>query len=103
GGVGRGAGGRVWGAFIRGWSLVFGAWPKEAPTTNRQPPTTIKVMSRVGKKVIEIPKDVKVNVNESEVAVEGPKGKLAVPIPRQWRVSFKLEDGKLTADRQGDE
>ena len=60
-------------------------------------------MSRVGKKVIEIPKDVKVNVTESEVAVEGPKGKLAVPIPQQWRISFKLEDGKLTAERQGDE
>src|SRR5262249_60208896 len=60
-------------------------------------------MSRVGKKVIEIPKDVKVNVTESEVAVEGPKGKLAVPIPRQRSVSFKLEDGKLTAERQGDE
>ena len=60
-------------------------------------------MSRVGKKVIEIPKDVKVNVTESEVAVEGPKGKLAVPIPQQWRVSFKLEDGKLTAERQSDE
>ena len=52
-------------------------------------------MSRVGKKVIEIPKDVKVNVTDSEVAIEGPKGKLAVPIPRQWRISFKLEDGKL--------
>jgi large subunit ribosomal protein L6 len=60
-------------------------------------------MSRVGKKVIEIPKDVKVNVTESEVAVEGPKGKLAVPIPRQWGVSFRLEDGKLTAERQSDE
>ena len=55
-------------------------------------------MSRVGKKVIEIPKDVKVNVTESEVAVEGPKGKLAVPIPRQWRISFKLEDGKLSSE-----
>jgi large subunit ribosomal protein L6 len=59
-------------------------------------------MSRVGKKIIEIPKDVKVNVTESEVAVEGPKGKLAVAIPRRG-VSFKLEDGKLTAERQSDE
>src|SRR6516225_6071649 len=46
-------------------------------------------MSRIGKEVIVIPKDVKVNVTESEVAVEGPKG--------------KLEDGKLTAERQSDE
>jgi large subunit ribosomal protein L6 len=58
-------------------------------------------MSRVGKKVIEIPKDVNVKVTESEVAVEGPKGKLATTIPDG--VNFKLEDGKLTAERQSDE
>jgi large subunit ribosomal protein L6 len=58
-------------------------------------------MSRVGKKIIDIPKDVKVNVTESEVAVEGPKGKLSTAIPDG--VSFKLEDGKLTAERQSDE
>jgi large subunit ribosomal protein L6 len=58
-------------------------------------------MSRVGKKVIDIPKDVKVKVTESEVAVEGPKGKLSTAIPDG--VSFKLEDGKLTAERQSDE
>jgi len=58
-------------------------------------------MSRVGKKIIEIPKDVKVNVTESEVAVEGPKGKLTTAIPQG--VTFKLEDGKLTAERRNDE
>jgi large subunit ribosomal protein L6 len=58
-------------------------------------------MSRVGKKIIDIPKDVKVNVTESEVAVEGPKGKLATAIPEG--VSFRLEDGKLTAERQSDD
>src|SRR5262245_58946388 len=58
-------------------------------------------MSRVGKKVIDIPKDVKVKVTESEVAVEGPKGKLTTVIPDG--VSFKLEDGKLTAERQSDD
>ncbi|HEY6401946.1 MAG TPA: 50S ribosomal protein L6 [Blastocatellia bacterium] len=58
-------------------------------------------MSRVGKKIIDIPKDVKVHVTESEVAVEGPKGKLSAAIPDG--VSFKLEDGKLTAERQSDE
>lgn len=58
-------------------------------------------MSRVGKKVIDIPKDVKVSVTASEVAVEGPKGKLATAIPQG--VSFRLEDGKLTAERQSDD
>ncbi len=58
-------------------------------------------MSRVGKKVIEVPKDVKVSVTESAVEVQGPKGKLTTPVPQG--VSFKLEDGRLTAERQGDE
>jgi len=58
-------------------------------------------MSRVGKKVIEIPKDVKVNVTESEVEVHGPKGKLTTPVPPG--VTFKLEDGKLTAERQSED
>ncbi|MGH9766949.1 MAG: 50S ribosomal protein L6 [Blastocatellia bacterium] len=58
-------------------------------------------MSRVGKKIIEIPKDVKVNITESEVEIQGPKGKLATPIPPG--VTFKLEDGKLAAERQSDE
>ncbi len=57
-------------------------------------------MSRVGKKIIEIPKDVKVNITESEVEVQGPKGKLVTAIPQG--VTFKLEDGKLTAERQND-
>lgn len=57
-------------------------------------------MSRVGKKIIEIPKDVKVNITESEVEIQGPKGKLTTAIPDG--VSFKLEDGKLTAEREDD-
>jgi len=58
-------------------------------------------MSRVGKKVIEVPKDVKVNVTESTVEVQGPKGKLTTPVPPG--ISFRLEDGKLQAERQNDE
>ncbi len=58
-------------------------------------------MSRVGKKIIEIPKDVKINVTESEIEVQGPKGKLTTPVPPG--VTFKLEDGKLTAERQSEQ
>jgi large subunit ribosomal protein L6 len=58
-------------------------------------------MSRVGKKVIEIPKDVKVTINESAIEVQGPKGKLALPIPQG--INFKLADGKLAAERDNDE
>ena len=57
-------------------------------------------MSRVGKKIIEIPKDVKVTISGSVVEVQGPKGKLTTPIPQG--IKFKLEDGKLTAEREND-
>jgi large subunit ribosomal protein L6 len=57
-------------------------------------------MSRVGKKIIAIPKDVKVNLTEAVVEVQGPKGKLTTPIPAG--VTFKLEDGQLTAERQSE-
>lgn len=58
-------------------------------------------MSRVGKKLIEVPKDVKIKITDSEVEVEGPKGKLTTPIPSG--ISFKLDDGKLTAERTSDQ
>jgi len=57
-------------------------------------------MSRVGKKVIEIPKDVKVTITESVVEIQGPKGKLTTPIPSG--VKFKLEEDKLSAERESD-
>jgi large subunit ribosomal protein L6 len=58
-------------------------------------------MSRVGKKIIEVPKDVKITLTEASVEVQGPKGKLTTPIPQGVR--FKLEDGKLTAERESDQ
>jgi large subunit ribosomal protein L6 len=58
-------------------------------------------MSRVGKKVIEVPKDVKVNLSGSVVEVQGPKGKLTTPIPEG--ITFKLEDNKLQAVRASDQ
>jgi len=58
-------------------------------------------MSRVGKKVIEIPKDVKVNITEALVEVQGPKGKLSTPIPAG--ITFSLEEGKLQAVRASDD
>jgi large subunit ribosomal protein L6 len=58
-------------------------------------------MSRVGKKIIEVPKDVKVNITETVVEIQGPKGKLTTPIPQG--VSFSLENGQLQAVRAGDQ
>ena len=58
-------------------------------------------MSRVGKKPISIPSGVTVTINGSDMEVKGPKGTLTTPIPEG--VSFKQEDGTLTAERAGDE
>ncbi len=57
-------------------------------------------MSRVGKKPIPLPKGVKVQVG-AELLVEGPKGKLAVPIPNGIRVAQK--DTTLEVLRDGDQ
>ena len=57
-------------------------------------------MSRVGKKPIPLPKGVKVTIG-SELLVEGPKGKLTVPVPAGIRVQQK--DGTLDLTRDGDQ
>jgi large subunit ribosomal protein L6 len=48
-------------------------------------------LSRVGKRPIPIPKGVTVNLSSDKVDVQGPKGKLSVPIP-----------GQVTAKKDGD-
>ncbi|KPK39724.1 MAG: 50S ribosomal protein L6 [Omnitrophica WOR_2 bacterium SM23_29] len=48
-------------------------------------------MSRVGKKPIQIPKDVKVNINESTITVEGPRGKLSYELRPDIKVEIKDE------------
>jgi large subunit ribosomal protein L6 len=57
-------------------------------------------MSRVGRKVIPIPKGVQVQVKPDRLEVQGPKGKLTTPVPAG--ISFKLENGELEASREGD-
>ena len=58
-------------------------------------------MSRVGRKIIPIPKDVKIQIGAESLQNQGPKGKLTTPVPPG--ISFKLEDGELAASRQNDE
>jgi large subunit ribosomal protein L6 len=58
-------------------------------------------MSRVGKKPITIPSGVTVTIGDSAMEVKGPKGTLSTPIPAG--VTFKQEDGTLTAERAGDD
>lgn len=56
-------------------------------------------MSRVGKKPIPLPKGVKLTIGE-QLQVEGPKGKLTVPIPAGIRLEQR--DGILELVRDND-
>src|SRR6201985_38 len=57
-------------------------------------------MSRVGKKLIPLPSGVKIEIGE-KLKVQGPKGKLEVPIPAG--ISVVQNDGKLEIKRDSDE
>ena len=46
-------------------------------------------MSRVGKKPIPLPKGVKLQIGKESLQVEGPKGKLTVPVPPGIRIEQK--------------
>lgn len=57
-------------------------------------------MSRVGKKPIPLPKGVKLQIGKESLQVEGPKGKLTVPIPPGIR--FDQKDATLDVLRDND-
>ncbi len=57
-------------------------------------------MSRIGKKLVTIPKDVKVEVKDGFVCVEGAKGKLSQKLAS--RISVEIKDGTLLVKRAGD-
>ncbi|HYO84743.1 MAG TPA: 50S ribosomal protein L6 [Bryobacteraceae bacterium] len=57
-------------------------------------------MSRIGKKPIPVPSGVKITAGE-ELRVEGPKGKLSVPIPPGIRI--EQQDGTLNILRDSDQ
>jgi large subunit ribosomal protein L6 len=58
-------------------------------------------MSRIGRKPIPIPQSVKVQLSADHVDVQGPKGKLSVPVPAGIRLEQR--DKELVAVRQNDE
>jgi large subunit ribosomal protein L6 len=57
-------------------------------------------MSRIGKKPIPLAKGVKVQIGD-QLRVDGPKGKLSVPLPPGIQV--RQADGNLLVERSGDE
>src|SRR5438067_6783994 len=58
-------------------------------------------MSRIGKKVIAVPKGVTVTIGDGELEVKGPKGTLRTPIPEG--VTFRIEGDRLQAERASDD
>ncbi|MGB6430714.1 MAG: 50S ribosomal protein L6 [Candidatus Acidiferrales bacterium] len=58
-------------------------------------------MSRIGKQPIPIPAGVKVQIQPGAVEVQGPKGKLTVPLP--GGITFEQKGTELLALRQSDE
>ena len=58
-------------------------------------------MSRIGRKPIVVPAGVKVQIAPSSVEVQGPKGKMTVPLPRGIHIEQK--GAELHAVRQTDE
>jgi len=52
-------------------------------------------MSRIGKKVIAVPKGVKISVQQGAVEVQGPKGKMLQALPPG--IGFELEGDQLHA------
>ncbi len=57
-------------------------------------------MSRVGKKPIPLPQGVKVSIGE-QLEVQGPKGKLTVPVPPGVRIEQK--DARLDVVRESED
>jgi large subunit ribosomal protein L6 len=57
-------------------------------------------MSRVGKKPIAVPKDVKIGINQGMISVEGPKGKLSYEIP--LNINVETKEGNVWVKRSAD-
>jgi large subunit ribosomal protein L6 len=58
-------------------------------------------VSRIGKRPVEIPNGVTVEVKENTVAVKGPKGELRRTLPQEMSVA--LENGTVAVTRPSDE
>jgi large subunit ribosomal protein L6 len=58
-------------------------------------------MSRIGKKIISFPKNVKISQSADLVKVEGPKGTLSSKLPEG--ITVKIGDGNITVERKSEE
>lgn len=60
-------------------------------------------MSRIGRKPVPVPANVKVSVADSTINVEGPKGKLSWTFRREMNVNFDEAKKQVTVVRPDDE
>ncbi|MFL6212305.1 MAG: 50S ribosomal protein L6 [Blastocatellia bacterium] len=58
-------------------------------------------MSRIGKKPISIPKNVKINITDGVIEVNGPKGQLTTNVPAG--ITFRVDGDQLIAERESDD
>jgi large subunit ribosomal protein L6 len=58
-------------------------------------------MSRIGKKPIDLPKQVEISIGNGEVKVKGPKGELSEKIPVE--INIALDDSKIVVTRPSDD
>lgn len=64
-------------------------------------PSLVKSMSRIGKKPVQVPAGVSIEINEKEVVVTGPKGKLASP--KFPGITIRQEGNELKVDRENED
>ena len=57
-------------------------------------------MSRIGKRVLTIPENVNVNVDENKITVKGPKGELSLDLIKTIKVN--VEGNTLTVTASGE-
>jgi len=58
-------------------------------------------MSRIGRKLVEVPSGVTVSAEGSTMVVKGPRGTLRVLIPKG--IALERQDGRITLRREDDE
>ena len=56
-----------------------------------------KTLSRIGRKAIQVPQGVEVDLSDDQVTVKGPKGSLTQPLHSD--VIVRMEDGEITVER----
>ena len=57
-------------------------------------------MSKIGRRPIQIPENVKVNIGSDYIEIHGPKGKLTAPLFKG--IKARIEDNKLIFERSND-